>query len=270
MKKAILGCVIGLGLFTAYNAFTGVQNSSGRTGYTGSPGETTCSSCHSGGSGTGNVNVTGNFITPGNFYVNGQTYNMSVVITDPTASRYGFGLEALDTNNVSIGTLTAGSGSQVQNAPNGRQNIIHTNGGSTSSNGTFNFTWTAPPAYAGRVKFYVAANAANGNGSDSGDKIYTDTLSVFTSGPTQLANSILPQIGISPNPVIQGNTARIQLQSGAYALEVLDLSGKVMIRAKAADHAGIYELPTQLLTTGIYYIRLEQEGKVSSSRIWVR
>lgn len=47
----------------------------------------------------------------------------------------------------------------------------------------WNFTWVAPPAAGGRVLFYAAGNAANGNNSNSGDHIFTASDSTETIGP---------------------------------------------------------------------------------------
>jgi uncharacterized protein (TIGR03437 family) len=46
----------------------------------------------------------------------------------------------------------------------------------SSSPGTFEFNWTPPAEATGEITVYVAANAANGNGQNSGDTIYTSNL----------------------------------------------------------------------------------------------
>ncbi len=57
--------------------------------------------------------------------------------------------------------------------------IQHTSAGTrngTKNGATFQFDWTPPSANGGSVTFYVAANAANGNGSPTGDFIYTSSV----------------------------------------------------------------------------------------------
>jgi uncharacterized protein (TIGR03437 family) len=44
------------------------------------------------------------------------------------------------------------------------------------STNTITFQWTAPASDVGTVTIYVAANAANGNGNETGDHIYTTKL----------------------------------------------------------------------------------------------
>jgi uncharacterized protein (TIGR03437 family) len=50
--------------------------------------------------------------------------------------------------------------------------------GSASSNPSFTFEWTPPAGATGNMIIYAAGNAANGNGSNSGDRIYTANLTL--------------------------------------------------------------------------------------------
>jgi hypothetical protein len=142
----------------------------GKTGSSGAPGEGTCTSCHGGGAG-GSVSLTSNI--PASGFVPGATYNMSVTVSQTGQPLFGIGLESLTAANLQAGTLSAGSGTQVQ-VKTGRQNLIHTLGGGASANSkTFSFNWTAPATAAGNVTFYYAGLAANGNGvEDAGDNTY--------------------------------------------------------------------------------------------------
>ena len=59
------------------------------------------------------------------------------------------------------------------------QFIMHTRAGTrngTTGGVSFEFDWTAPAAGAGSVIFYAAANAASGDGTPAGDRIYTTSL----------------------------------------------------------------------------------------------
>ena len=46
----------------------------------------------------------------------------------------------------------------------------------TRGGATFEFDWTPPSSNAGPVTFYAAGNAANGNGANTGDFIYTSSV----------------------------------------------------------------------------------------------
>lgn len=165
-------------------------------GATGAPGEDTCVVCHAGtlNSGSGRVTIT---FPGGSTYAPGQAVRMRVTVEDPTARRWGFSITAKrEASNVFAGSFSipAGTPSTVRFSPNSSQHLTH------SINGTFRgmagprsweFDWTAPSAGTGPVRFYAAGNAANNDGSDNGDRIYTSNLAVAeaSSGP----NTVLPQ-----------------------------------------------------------------------------
>jgi uncharacterized protein (TIGR03437 family) len=119
------------------------------------------------------------------------TYPITVRVSDPNQRRWGFELTVRTAGNQQAGNLIVGSDGFTQRLPNlgSRQYISHTLAG--TRNGTtvgvdFNFQWQAPDVSAGPVTFYVAANAANGDNSSTGDRIYTRNLAVQpeASGPT--------------------------------------------------------------------------------------
>jgi uncharacterized protein (TIGR03437 family) len=174
---------------------------------TGAPGDTTCSqsSCHLGtavNGGGGNVSVT---FSSGTTYTLGQKITVTVKITDSVAKRYGFQASARpasEPRNTQAGTFTPGAQQQVlcntnifgDNRP--ASGICPSTGplefiehSSPFTTNTITFTWTAPTTDVGPVNFYVAANAANGNGSETGDHIYTTTATL-----TKAANANSPTI----------------------------------------------------------------------------
>lgn len=155
----------------------------GRAGATGSPGETTCSSCH-GGAGAGSATLTSDIPLAG--FVPGGTYNISLTVSESGQSVFGLGVEALTTANANAGTLAisdAASTKLLSKTVSGvtRQNVVHQlNGGATANSKTFTFKWTAPAVAAGNVTFYYAGLAANGNGTDdAADHTYSSSK-VFT------------------------------------------------------------------------------------------
>src|SRR5436190_6159754 len=70
-------------------------------GYTGAPGEQTCTACHEQNSGVGHFSITG----PAT-YIPGQTYQVQITqsTTDNTRLRWGFEMTALDGTNSAAGT----------------------------------------------------------------------------------------------------------------------------------------------------------------------
>ncbi len=152
---------------------------------TGAPNEPNCTACHMGAavnSGGGTLMIGG---LPANYTPN-QEITVTVLITQTGRSTFGFQLTALDDQGRRAGDLVLtdttrtvlNSGAILGNL---RQYINHNSGGTGATGpgqGSWSFTWKAPPQSAGRVTFYAAGNAANGNGTNGGDFIYTTSSSI--------------------------------------------------------------------------------------------
>lgn len=151
--------------------------------YTGAPGDIgSCVSCHDtfhqANVGPGSVSLNlGNI--PSGVYDPSEKYRLIVTVRQTNRQRYGFQLTAIDKNGNRAGTFQpVGSDTQVNQltGAGGRQYIQHRDAG-TLPNGsgqrTWQVDWTAPQTDVGTVRFYVAGNAANGNGQNDSDYIYT-------------------------------------------------------------------------------------------------
>lgn len=164
-------------------------------GYSGAPGDSLCIACHGGPENTGGGSVAISF-GGATSYTPGQIMHVSVTISDPAQKRWGFEVSprlVSDVRNMGAGTLAPTDANTQLTTPSGTiQWIEHTSAGTrngTSSPVTFNFDWTPPATNQGDVIFYVAANAANGNGAPTGDHIYTTTATL-----TAAAGGALPAI----------------------------------------------------------------------------
>ncbi len=147
---------------------------------TGAPGTSqTCGSCHTGGSyGTVTASIqifAAGTTTPVSAYVGGTTYDMKVTITaaSGTPVGYGFQMTCLTTpGNASVANAYTNLASNVKQKLitigtfNGRRYVEHNN---VTNNNTFTFSWTAPAAGTGSVRFYASGNAVNGASGDNGD-----------------------------------------------------------------------------------------------------
>jgi hypothetical protein len=149
-------------------------------GYTGAPNDNgNCTACHVGnaGSGSGSVSITG---IP-NAYTPGQTYPLTVMVQQSGRQKFGFQLTTIDASNNRAGTLIPLSAETQLNPALGqgnRQYIEHTSQGllPNASNSRFwQIQWTAPATDIGAVRFFVAGNAANGDGLSTGDSIYLNS-----------------------------------------------------------------------------------------------
>lgn len=151
-------------------------------GYTNAPNDIgNCVFCHdtfhTENVGPGSISITGDPI--GGVYVPGQAYTLTVTVEQRNRGAYGFQLTALDSSNHRAGTLASlNSETQVlsQTGFGGRQYIEHTQQGTfpnASRSRVWQVRWTAPDTDIGTVIFYMAGNAANGDGTNQNDYIYT-------------------------------------------------------------------------------------------------
>ncbi|MFM7814601.1 MAG: choice-of-anchor V domain-containing protein, partial [Flavobacteriales bacterium] len=236
------------------------ENSNGKAGHTGSPGEQTCarSGCHdsfalNSGPGAMTLTVVG---SDDNTYIAGQTYTVTVNIAQSGSNLFGFNIEALQPSGANAGTLNAGSGSQVLNVTvgaNSRRNLTHTLGAGASMNQhTFTFTWVAPSDGAD-VTFYLSGNAANSNGNDGGDYVYTTTLSlteaipaippVVTSSVNQVCAGEVVTLATSPQPGVTFEWFNDQNASVGFG-ESIDITPSVSACYSAVAIAGTNTLPS--------------------------
>jgi len=139
------------------------------------PTYSTCNQCHTG----TDLNAGGGALVLNGIpevYTPGQTYIIDVELSDPTASRWGFEVAALDEAGNGAGSALSTNGEVQVSASAGIEYVKTTSAGTstgTTGSKTWSYEWTAPASSAGTVRFYAAGNAANGSFSSSGDKIYT-------------------------------------------------------------------------------------------------
>ncbi|MCA9757213.1 MAG: hypothetical protein KDA27_15515 [Candidatus Eisenbacteria bacterium] len=185
-------------------------------------------------------------------YEPGTVYTLEVMIADPGQSRWGFEATVIDAAGDQAGDLAPVDPSLVQvsqGSGNARDYIKHRSAGTfpgQADGASWQVEWTAPMAGSGTASFYLAGNAANNNGSNAGDYIYTfsadipegDTSSI---DPTQLAQNGV-QLSVFPSPVRSDATIRLQLPSDQDAsLMLVDMMGR-QVRAlrsgffAAGDH----------------------------------
>ena len=160
------------------------------TGVSGAPGETTCVACHGGtaNSFSGSVSVS---FSGGLTYTPGQAVHVTVTLTDAAQRRWGFEASprlASDANTGAGTMAPVDDNTQLAGTDGSIQWLTHTVGGTrngTSGPVSFQFDWTPPSAAAGDIVFYVAANAANGNGNNQGDHIYSTSARLTATAATK-------------------------------------------------------------------------------------
>jgi hypothetical protein len=255
----------------------------GRAGNNGSPGENTCNTtgCH-----TGNpVNSTNGSVTIESpdlinwQYVPGETYTISVTVAQANRNLFGIGFEALTSTNNNAGILTPGVGTQLKNAVVqgvSRVNVVHVlNGGASPNAHTFTFSWQAPATDIGNVTFYTAGNAANNNGTASGDFIYTSNQVVTPA--TTVGFNDLSKIDVSlnvyPNPAADDlNFTYVLTEPAMVRAEIFSISGesvRVLFEEKQQTGETFQSVRISDLSHGTYLLRLTI-GEEQLSRLFLR
>ncbi len=157
--------------------------------HTNAPGEANCTACHLGiplNSGGGSVSVSG---LPAN-YKPGQQYTLTLTTERPGGVIFGFQVTALNSRNLQAGTFSTVTTSPQQTqivtgvvGGNQRRYVEHTGDGVTPTQfdtKSWTMRWTAPQTRVGKITFYAAGNAANSDGTNGGDYIYTSTAATLS------------------------------------------------------------------------------------------
>jgi uncharacterized protein (TIGR03437 family) len=200
--------LVPLALFALLPALSFAESATPSLGYTGAPtdhGGQDCSTCHNS-FGAANSDKSGSLKVTAADYVPSVQQSIHVVVQNPNASRFGFQITIREQSNQ---TLSSGSfalaeandpvqvvcddgtqfGSQAPCAGNiPRQFAEHMNAprGATGAAYEFDVVWTPPSQEIGRLQLYVAAVAANGDGSPQGDRVYTYTQTLNNAGGCDL------------------------------------------------------------------------------------
>ncbi len=280
MKKHVIAiCSLGTVLIVT-SAFV-VKYSTGIAGKTGSPGESTCASCHYSGTGVTSTSITGNPAFTGNQYVPGQTYTVSVIVSSTALSNFGFDCEILNGTTSSAansGNISAISGSSRILNSGSRTNATHiytAAGTGSPSSTTFNFQWVAP--LSGNAVIYAAGLAVNNDGSAGpGDLVKTATLSLTPNTNTNINEAIgFTAVNIYPNPSKDNLSIDYYLlKDGEVNISLYDLQGKELWQlvsgAQATGpHSSKYVYPAHL-ESGVYFLKLSLNHQEITQRLIIK
>jgi hypothetical protein len=193
LKLFSIGIAIGLAIFgflskQILSHRTSASSSGPSASFSGAPGESDCTACHEGvaNSGSGSLTIAG---VPSNYVPNKQ-YSITVTLSQSQAVLFGFQLTAIDNQG-----RQAGSFSLIPQLPpetqivqgnvsgNRRFYVQHTSDGTIPTQfdtKSWTFLWNAPDRRIGKVTFYFAGNAANGDQTPIGDLVYTRNRPTFS------------------------------------------------------------------------------------------
>jgi uncharacterized protein (TIGR03437 family) len=246
---------------------------------TGAPNELTCSTadCHLGSP----VNGSGGTLTISGFpatYSPNQDVDITITMAQSGRSRYGFQATIIDDQGRRAGTITNTEPGRTQIlqgvvGSNLRQYVEHTFNGTDvnpagTNQGRWTFHWKAPAQGVGRITIYVASNAANDSGDQTGDFIYTRNASAqlgITCAPITISPETItnPASGIPYNQILTaagtsgsvtysinsgGLPTGLSLSSGGVISGTPTTSGSFTFEVKVTDGNTCVGLKTYTIT----------------------
>lgn len=237
-------------------AFLLMSNSGGKSGaFSGSPGDggTSCTTCHNGGNFGASIAITHDI--PDTGYLLNTNYNVTVTGSS-SAAAHGFQMTAEKvSDNSKIGTLIAGSNTSLTN---GNANITHTN----SSNNAWNFQWKSPATDQGRVTFFGALVAANGNGGFSGDEVVTGDSGQISS--LSIAEAKRLDFEMYPNPATSELNIQFPSDANEAIVEFYDTMGRLSLSKKITKSN--LNINVSSLSSGIYLLKVLSEDKIGAQK----
>lgn len=250
-----------------------VNSTGAAAGRTGAPGESTCTQCHGGAVQNGASVIEINFPNNETTFLPDEIYNMTLNFTDGSAKN-GFQLTVLDNSNSKVGTLSNVDNTTSISSANGRQYLNHTFNGTGQS--SWDFQWIAPSISVTEVSFYVAANKTNSSGTNSGDVIYTTSMSFNQDASagvfTLEENEMDFQVGYSAKDNSLKLDVNVEEDNTAF-VSVVDLQGKVVFEKNLGElYTGINNLSLALplgLENGIYVVNFSLGNDFTSEKLMI-
>lgn len=242
---------------------------------TGAPGDATCNAfgCHNTfqlNNGPGSV-----AISTAAEYQPGEAFNVVVTVSQQGQSRFGFEITARDEDDNFVGSWDLGANQQF--ADGNTEYVTHDLAPFVDDENAFSMTWNAPAAGTGTVTFYAAGNAANGNGLNTGDYIYTTSADVSEATDTAVESTEIPKAlevaSVFPNPVVSSTTIQYDLmRSATTRLSLYDAAGR-LVRTLDGGHRSPgrhrFDLSADGLPGGVYLYRLETTAGAESGKLMI-
>lgn len=278
MKRIVLfglsAAMIGL-IFSSYTTGPFQGGAGNHTGSASSPANcSTGSGCHA--TNNAGLGITVQMLdngTPVTKYTAGKTYRILLGATiTGSFPRFGFQATAVkDANSTTqAGTFATGGRSGIATRSSVPQIIEH----STPISGTIlagqtvdsvSFLWTAPVAGTGKIRFFVAMNAVNFNGSESGDAPNATSAAFDENAGVGIASVRKDRMTAYPNPALDNLHLKLQGGSESCSIRVWDMAGRALMTQVIRLVNGEASLNIANLKPGNYYVLLQQGAQQYSA-----
>ncbi len=246
-------------------------------GFCGDPanGLKTCCDCHSDGSPTFTADMMTSDV-PALGYKPDSTYNITATVSLTGYSKFGFQVSPQSATGAPQGTLVNTSTQTQITTAFGCQYILQNSTGNTGTGTkTWTFKWTAPHTLIGNVTLYGAFCAADGDGTDQGDNIFTTTLVLHPLGTG--VNEISNDINVSVFPTIVNDQVHLSYNlnnSQAINISLIDATGKVCETLfDGRQNEGRQDLTLNMSSAhgnGVYFIRVNSQGFNTVKKIFIQ
>ena len=226
--------------------------------------EGTCSqaTCHSGSVEPLTGVITSNIPVAG--YVPLDTYTVTITITDPTRTRFGFEISPQTSTGALAGTMliTDTPRTHFCTFPTHKY-LTHTLAGTDAPNHTaiWSFDWQAPATGTGDITFYSCLNFTNRDSTANDDVIHSTTLTV-PENPNGINDPIIiSSMNLYPNPAVDAIQLDYYLQNQELVtIDLMDVSGrKIQEMFNATQFSGAHHNSFPIgnhIASGIYLVKL--------------
>lgn len=247
------------------HAFTSVGGAP--EGYSGAPGEGTCTFCHSGPPVTIET-VSFTCDVPESGYVPGVTYNVTVALSGGQSNTFGFEASPQDATGELQGTMMAGEGTQLIGD---HKWITQTYAGSQGSefSKTWSFGWTAPPAGTGDLTFYGAFNFASSTNYNLDDVIMIATIPLSEADAVGIDMISEKGYAVFPNPATDHLSIALPIGVMAATATLFDTHGRIVLSERVGILGGMGRLDLGTLPAGVYLLGLEYNGTKRLTKVLV-
>ena len=222
---------------------------------------------------TGNAHLTLSIGNNRSEYVPGQTYPVTVTISEPGIIRFGFQIVAIQNNDcLNAGDFIVTDTVRTQMITNhisltDRKYITYTYAGTepfSSGVGQWTFNWKAPLQDVGPITLYVASVSANNDHTDDGDHVYTSskTLTPDLSNSINYHDELEIAFGLFPNPVSNQLNIRFSNKPSSFVqCRLYDLQGKIIKTLFEEEVSPGIKTFDMNVPPGIYFVKFNTNGK---------